>query len=126
MPKRLKRRSRQKLLNRNALTRSTAGIHCLDSFSEKIEAKTKPVMNRFQKFLFFAPVFAAFELCDKTLADFFKMMIGGLIFWIPYWLAWWLSDGFALPEGSPGRIKSRYKLGPHGFGFYHGNVLIHR
>lgn len=23
------------------------------------------------------------------------MLFGGLIVWIPFWLAWWLSDGFA-------------------------------
>ena len=30
------------------------------------------------------------------------MLLGGLIVWIPFWLAWWLSDGFAGMSRWPG------------------------
>jgi len=30
------------------------------------------------------------------------MLFGGLIVWIPFWLAWWLSDGFAGMSRWPG------------------------
>lgn len=43
---------------------------------------------------FLAPIGLAFVLSDKTLAGFCVMLIGGLVLWIPYWFAWWLSDGF--------------------------------
>ncbi len=41
-----------------------------------------------------APIVAAVLLSDYTLHGFFVMMFGGMLIWIPYWLAWWLSDGF--------------------------------
>jgi len=41
-----------------------------------------------------APIGAAVLLSDFTLRSFAVMMFGGMIVWIPYWLAWWLSDGF--------------------------------
>lgn len=40
------------------------------------------------------PLAIAFLLCDKTLHGYGVMLVGGLFMWIPYWFAWWLSDGF--------------------------------
>jgi len=67
------------------------------------------------------------------------MLVGGMIFWIPYWLAWWLSDGFnivlrpyqadyweqdrahqrALNEPGMG-----FRTGPEGYGLYSGHMRI--
>ena len=41
------------------------------------------------------PFGVAFVLGHASLADFGVTLVGGLFLWIPYWLAWWLSDGFA-------------------------------
>jgi len=85
------------------------------------------MMSRFQKILFFLPVLVAFDLCDKSLLDFIKTMIGGSIMWVPYWIAWRLSDGFSM-KGAPCTKKdfddSGYKYGPDGFGYYVGNHRI--
>ena len=40
------------------------------------------------------PLVGAFLLSDKTTYGFAVMMVGGSFLWIPYWLAWWLTDGF--------------------------------
>lgn len=52
------------------------------------------MITRTGKLLALVPVVASFLLSDKTLASFGVMLGGGMILWIPYWLAWWLSDGF--------------------------------
>jgi hypothetical protein len=39
-----------------------------------------------------AAVFSAFG--GHAFSDYIPMLGGGLIFWIPFWLACWLSDGF--------------------------------
>ena len=86
------------------------------------------MMTRFQKLLFFLPVAIAFELCDKSFFDFIKTIIGGFIFWVPYWLAWWLSDGFSMksaPCSNEDFEDGEYRYGPDGFGFYVGNHCIH-
>jgi hypothetical protein len=49
-----------------------------------------------------APIAAAVLLCDFTLRSFAAMMFGGMIVWTPYWLAWWLSDGFEGMSKWPG------------------------
>ena len=49
-----------------------------------------------------APIGAAVLLSDFTLRSFAVMMFGGMIVWIPYWLAWWLSDGFEGMSKWPG------------------------
>jgi hypothetical protein len=40
------------------------------------------------------PLAVAFLLSDKTIHGYAVMMVGGLFLWIPYWLVWWLTDGF--------------------------------
>ena len=60
------------------------------------------MITRTGKLLALAPVAASFLLSDKTLASFGVMLVGGMVFWIPYWLAWWLSDGFAGMSRWPG------------------------
>jgi hypothetical protein len=40
------------------------------------------------------PLVIAFLLSDKTIHGFSIMMVGGSFLWIPYWLAWWLTNGF--------------------------------
>ncbi|CAB1371181.1 conserved protein of unknown function (plasmid) [Denitratisoma oestradiolicum] len=52
-------------------------------------------MGKWKKLLLYAaPIPIAFVLSDHSFSDFIKMLGGGLMFWIPYWLACWLSDGF--------------------------------
>jgi hypothetical protein len=36
------------------------------------------------------------------------MLVGGCIFWIPFWLAWWLSDGFKGMSKWPTGVWIRY------------------
>jgi len=49
------------------------------------------------------PAAAAFSASGGNfLADYIPMLGGGLIFWIPFWLAWWLSDGFKGMSKWPG------------------------
>lgn len=88
-------------------------------------------MNRFRKLLALIPVIIAFLVCDKTWTDFAAMMIGGLILWIPYWLAWWLSNGFNI-FNTPSNFGDEdddnyfgYRNGSQGYGYYAGNKRIH-
>ena len=39
---------------------------------------------------------------DNFLASYIPMLVGGLILWVPFWLAWWLSDGFRGMSQWPG------------------------
>lgn len=104
------------------------------------------MMSRPRKLLALVPVVAAFLFSDKTLASFGVMLVGGMILWIPYWLAWWLSDGFSIFSG-PGSFETDgtgfhhdssaqrlgdgmynqstgYRTGPQGFGFYSGSTRL--
>ena len=71
-------------------------------------------MNKLRKrLLYAAPIPIAFLLSDHTLASFGMMMVGGSIFWIPYWLACWLSEGFSdLPPTTGGRLYQAMDINP--------------
>lgn len=110
-------------------------------------------MTLFRKSLAFLPIAAAFLISDKTLVSFGVMLVSGMFMWIPYWLAWWLSDGFItlrLNGGTEEEIRfhervhnkhfddsrnqqieydsynqrSGYRFGPQGFGLYIGSMRI--
>lgn len=51
--------------------------------------------------LYGAPSFLSALLSGGVLSDFLVWQVGGLIFWIPYWLACWLSDEFSDVEIGP-------------------------
>lgn len=85
-------------------------------------------MSRSRRLLALAPVVAAFAFSDKTLASFGMMLVGGLIFWIPYWLAWWLSDGFSIfthPVSlDDDSVGTGYRSGTQGYGYYRGSHRV--
>lgn len=93
-------------------------------------------MTQFRKALFFLPLLFAYLLCDNTLKSFIEMSIGGLILWIPYWLAWWLSDGFSNVQlanlnndfdeilFSTNSEVYVYTFGPQGLGYYDNGMLL--
>ena len=48
-----------------------------------------------RRWMFWLPLPAtALMVAPGQFADFLPLLVGGLVFWIPCWLAWWLSDGF--------------------------------
>ena len=57
-------------------------------------------MSVLQKLLFrrrwilWVPVVVSALVSRGDPAEFGMLLVGGIYFWIPYWLAWWLSDGF--------------------------------
>lgn len=51
-------------------------------------------MSKASKAMGLVPFFLSSLLSDWSLSQFFIMLLGGMVFWIPYWLAWYLSDGF--------------------------------
>jgi len=55
-------------------------------------------MSKKRRLLGLLPIPLAWLLSDGTFIQFFHLMVGGSVFWIPYWLAWWLSDGFDLSQ----------------------------
>lgn len=71
-------------------------------------------MAKWKKLLLYAaPIPMAFALSDHSLADFGKMLVGGLVFWIPYWLACWLSEEFTdLPATTGGRLTLGMDINP--------------
>ncbi len=58
------------------------------------------IMTLFGKFLGFVPVITAFFMCDKTFSNFCIIMMEGMIVWVPYWLAWLLTNGFRMSNDS--------------------------
>ena len=46
-------------------------------------------MSKKRQLLALLPIPLAWLLSDGTLHQFIALMVGGLVFWIPYWLAWW-------------------------------------
>lgn len=104
------------------------------------------MITRTGKLLALVPVAASFLLSDNTLASFGVMLGGGMVFWIPYWLAWWFGDGFSIFTG-PGSYETDgiglhhgssaqrlgggvndqptgYRAGPQGFGLYSGSTRL--
>lgn len=103
------------------------------------------MITRTGKLLALVPVAASFLLSDKTMASFGVMLVGGMVLWIPYLLAWWLSDGFSIFTG-PGSYETDgigfhhdssahlgdgmynqstgYRTGPQGFGLYSGSTRL--
>ena len=100
-------------------------------------------MTRSRKLLALLPLIAAFFLSDKTLDSFGVAVVGGMFLWIPYWLAWWLSDGFVgffdsygvARSDDPRRVDddafpdrfneySGFRAGPHGAGHYMGSTRL--
>ena len=47
-----------------------------------------------RRWMRWAPIPASLLLCGGSVTDVGKMLVGALPQWIPFWLAWWLSDGF--------------------------------
>lgn len=92
------------------------------------------------------PVIYSILHSHNTIQGFLVMLFGGMFLWIPYWLAWWLSDGFCDIQWSSdfdsqtiglnrangvddyeySRLddESGYRSGPQGFGFYSGSIRI--
>lgn len=110
------------------------------------------MMTPRRKLLGLVPFAAAWLLSDKNVHDFLVMMVGGLVIWIPYWIAWWLSDGFIIfsgpsigyssglrrfgheqrnahdPEYGVGYDHNAdvgYRLGSEGYGFYESGHRIY-
>lgn len=54
-----------------------------------------------RKLLGLLPFVAAFLPSYKNILSFLQMFVGGLVLWVPYWLAWWLSDGFCTVSVGP-------------------------
>lgn len=91
-------------------------------------------MSPTRRFIFLAPLPVAFLLSDKSLPGLAIMLGAGLIFWIPYWLAWWLSDGFSVQIGGDPSVSqqnarleptaSGLRAGSQGYGLYLGNVRV--
>lgn len=66
-------------------------------------------MMRLRKILFsrrrwmlWLPVLASVWLAAPDWHHIPAMLVGGCIVWIPFWLAWWLSDGFKGMSKWPG------------------------
>ena len=84
--------------------------------------------------LILLPIPLAYFMSDRTMANFFAMFIGGLVFWIPYWLALWLSDGFKIHSAWYFDESRRekwitvpplsYRNGPQGMGLFSGEIKI--
>ena len=87
------------------------------------------MISRPRKLLGLVPVVAAWVLSDKTASSFLAMLVGGLVVWVPYWLAWWLSDGFSgFSIGSApfdDDPVTGYRWGSQGYGYYQGNHRVH-
>lgn len=47
-----------------------------------------------RRWLLTVPLIASYALADNTFAGFGKMLVGGMFIWMPFYLAYWLSDGF--------------------------------
>jgi hypothetical protein len=87
------------------------------------------MISRPRRLLGLLPVAAAWLLSDATTASFVTMLTGGLVFWVPYWLAWWLSDGFSIftrPAASidDDPVATGYRWGTQGYGYYRGSHRI--
>jgi hypothetical protein len=48
------------------------------------------------RLILFAPVALSFLLSDKSTSDLGTMVLGNLFFGVPFWLAWWLCNGFSV------------------------------
>ncbi|MBO0501499.1 hypothetical protein J1C51_22265 [Chromobacterium haemolyticum] len=88
------------------------------------------MISRPRKLLGLVPFAAAWLLSDKTASSFLVMLVGGLVIWVPYWLAWWLSDGFSIFNGpAPGidddPVATGYRWGSQGYGYYQGSHRVH-
>lgn len=66
----------------------------------------------------FLPLLFAFLLSDQTTYGFAAMMVGGSFLWIPYWLAWWLTDGFRLVHLEETDTTTRMSNPADGEGIY--------
>lgn len=57
-----------------------------------------------RRWMLWLPIPIAALFADGS-GEFLPMLVGGLILWVPFWLAWWLSDGFRgmsqWPSGGP-------------------------
>ena len=86
-------------------------------------------ISRPRKLLALLPFLVAFWLSDTTVLSFFQMLVGGLVLWVPYWLAWWLSDGFATVRIGSGPMDddfgTGYRWGSQGYGYYQGGHRVH-
>lgn len=83
-------------------------------------------MSKASKLLSLVPLIASGLLSDWSLSQFFVMLVGGMFFWIPYWIAWYLSDGFAfIVHGVWTAGAGFYRgMGADGFGTYVGSHRI--
>jgi hypothetical protein len=62
-----------------------------------------------RRWMLWLPLPISFALVGSDLSSLPAMLVGGLFMWIPYWFAWWLSDGF---EGYSEMRDSGYYEGP--------------
>ena len=82
-----------------------------------------------RRWLAWLPLPAAALLSGGSLGGFFDTLLGGCIWWVPYWLAWWLSDGFATVRIGSGPTDddfgTGYRWGSQGYGYYQGSHRVH-
>ena len=60
-----------------------------------------------RRWMLWAPVPVALVLCGGSVTDFGKILVGSLPLRIPFWLAWWLSDGFETVTVGGGNLSHR-------------------
>ena len=67
-----------------------------------MRAKAWRMLFAGRRWMLWLPVPASVWLALPEWQHIPAMLFGGLIVWIPFWLAWWLSDGFAGMSRWPG------------------------
>lgn len=83
-------------------------------------------MSKASKFFGLIPFILSALLSDWHVGQFFAMLLGGMVFWLPYWIAWYLSDGFAFILHGEWRAGAGFYrgMGSDGFGTYIGSYRI--
>ena len=55
-----------------------------------------------RRWMLWLPIPASILLSAHDWQNIPALLVGGCIFWIPFWLAWWLTDGFKGISTLPG------------------------
>jgi len=80
-------------------------------------------MSRYRRLAAALPLLFSALMSEGSWHGFVVAAFGGLVFWVPYWLAWWLSDGFAsvqIGTGVDDGCGTGYRWGTQGWGYYRG------
>jgi hypothetical protein len=99
-----------------------------------MRAKAWRMLFAGRRWMLWLPVPASVWLALPEWQHIPAMLFGGLIVWIPFWLAWWLSDGFAGMSRWPGTgapsvsggVKPAHRQAMHGVSPSVGNYLRRR